>query len=184
MEISGEYSINNAANKDREFPGKFPANQPITDDLILEVKEINIKTLIEKETGLGFDRNHKLQYCPFCNSGNRPTPSSDSAFSINLKENYFNCCSCNESGSPIDFIIKLKNLDPSSAISHLIRNYLNVSSIPATSKHEPKSIASIISAVKKNPNKLAAIFLQDRKIDVSRLPSNSFNYNQYMKSIY
>ena len=127
---------------------------------------------------------YKLQHCPFCNSGNHPTSASDSAFSINHKGNYFNCFSCGDAGTPIDFIMNLKKMDSSSAISHLIGNYLNVSSIPATSKHEPKSIASIISALKKNPNKLATIFLQDRKIDVSRLPSNSFNYNQYMKSIY
>ena len=38
LEISGKNSINNAANKDREFSSKFSVNQPITDELIKEVK--------------------------------------------------------------------------------------------------------------------------------------------------
>jgi len=88
-------------------------------------KAISIRSLIERETGLRFRKN-RLNYCPFCNSGNHGHGNSDSAFTINERSgnNYYKCFSCGESGSTIDFIMKFKGLDLAESITYLEQNYL------------------------------------------------------------
>ncbi|MCE4564347.1 hypothetical protein INQ51_08485 [Maribellus sp. CM-23] len=88
-------------------------------------KAISIRSLIERETGIGFRKN-RLQHCPFCNSGNNEHGNSDSAFSIDegIGKNYFKCFSCESGGSTIDFIMKFKGLDIAESITYLEQNYL------------------------------------------------------------
>ncbi len=64
--ISRISPMNNAGKKNREYSGISTVNQPITPEIIQDVKKINIKVLIEKETGLKFDKSYiQITTLPF-----------------------------------------------------------------------------------------------------------------------
>lgn len=68
----------------------------------MKKEDINLRELIEVETGQRFSKSNKM-CCPF---HNEKTPS----FSVNLKTNKCKCFGCGAGGSAIDFIMTYKGM--------------------------------------------------------------------------
>lgn len=81
----------------------------------MELNDINLKELIERETGNRFDRQGSIA-CPF---HNEKTPSMKVKFFPDANKEKFTCFGCKENGDAIDFIMKLKNIDFKAAKKHL-----------------------------------------------------------------
>ena len=81
----------------------------------MELQDINLKDLIEKETGEKFNREGYIK-CPF---HNEKTPSMSVKFFPDSNKEKFMCWGCNESGDAIDFISKIKNLKFNEARKYL-----------------------------------------------------------------
>ena len=145
-------------------------------------KNISIKTLIETETGLKFDKLKRLSKCPFCGSGNGEKGSP--ALSIKLSDNIFNCFSCGNKGNPIDFIVKYKKLLNGEAIKYLQSNYKFTQTI-AKSEPEPKTdIGKKVYAIKQNDKTKASEYLQKhRGINVGKLPQNAYYYDKFSNAV-
>jgi len=79
----------------------------------LKVEDINLKELIENETGLRFNRANKI-HCPLPGH-NEKTPS----FSVDVKKNKFRCFGCGIGGDAIDFIKETKGLNYYEACKYL-----------------------------------------------------------------
>ena len=125
-----------------------------------ELKAIDIKNLIEKETGLHFTKNGglTLEKCPFCGSGTgkKGTPG----FSIKPAVNIFNCFACGKKGNPIEFIQYFKGYKTKEAIQFLQKQYVNapLAQEPGKSKNRINDIATIINAIKRNPVEKATAY--------------------------
>lgn len=73
----------------------------------MEVNDINLKDLIEKETGERFNRQGYIP-CPFHKD---KSPSLSIKFHPDTNKHKFKCFGCDVGGDSIDFISKLKGLD-------------------------------------------------------------------------
>jgi energy-coupling factor transporter ATP-binding protein EcfA2 len=73
----------------------------------MEVEDIDLKALIESETGNKFDRQGAI-CCPF---HHEKTPSLKVKFFSNKNKEKYKCFGCGEAGDALDFITKYKNLD-------------------------------------------------------------------------
>lgn len=73
----------------------------------MELQDIDLKELIESETGERFNRQGYIK-CPF---HGEKTPSLSIKFFPDANKYKFKCWGCEESGDAIDFISKLKNID-------------------------------------------------------------------------
>lgn len=71
------------------------------------LEDINLKELIERETGEKFNREGFVR-CPF---HGEKTPSMSIKFFPDKNKHKFKCFGCDAGGDAIDFISKLKNLD-------------------------------------------------------------------------
>lgn len=71
-----------------------------------EIHDIDLKQLIESETGKSFNREGHIG-CPF---HNEKTPSLSVKFFPNQNKEKFKCFGCDESGDAIDFIMKYKGI--------------------------------------------------------------------------
>lgn len=100
----------------------------------MKVSEVNLRELIENETGNRFNRNNKM--CCFFHK--EKTPS----LSLDTKRNKWHCFGCGRSGDAIDFVSELKGLNYVEACQYLgvelnedykaivneeekVRNYIN-----------------------------------------------------------
>lgn len=79
------------------------------------LEDINLKGLIERETGEKFNREGFIK-CPF---HGEKTPSMSIKFFPDKNKYKFKCFGCNAGGDAIDFISKLKNLDYKKAREYL-----------------------------------------------------------------
>jgi energy-coupling factor transporter ATP-binding protein EcfA2 len=84
----------------------------------VEIQDIDLKELIERETGNRFNRQGYIE-CPF---HKEKTPSLSIKFFPDKNKEKFKCFGCDEAGDAIDFITKLKGLDYIQA-----REYLGLS---------------------------------------------------------
>lgn len=83
-----------------------------------EVKQkVNIKELIERETGKSFEHNRIT--CPFHSE-------NDASFVVDVKTGYFRCFGCGANGDVVQFIQDYKNLDFVAAIEYLLGEKINV----------------------------------------------------------
>lgn len=80
-----------------------------------ELIDIDLKELIEKETGERFNKEGFIK-CPF---HNEKTPSLSIKFFPDRNKYKFMCWGCNEQGDAIDFITKLKKIDYKAAREYL-----------------------------------------------------------------
>lgn len=80
-----------------------------------ELQDIDLKQLIEEETGERFNKEGYIK-CPF---HNEKTPSMSIKFFPDRNKYKFMCWGCNEQGDAIDFISKLKGLDYKAAREYL-----------------------------------------------------------------
>lgn len=78
-----------------------------------ELEELKTHLKEYADTHLQADRKagKNMYVCPFCGSGSRGGRNSDGAFSVNTKENYYKCFSCNETGDIFTLHAKLNGLD-------------------------------------------------------------------------
>lgn len=152
-------------------------------DISEKIKSVDIRQIIEKETGLKFKSSggtSVLKYCPFCGSGKGEKGTS--AFSVKDSKNFFNCFSCGNKGTAIDFVIAHKDFNNKSAIDYLAKKY---SDLP---QFEPQpeiktDLSKTIYAITKNSIQKATEYLQSRKIETEKLPQNSYLYDSYSNSI-
>ena len=72
-----------------------------------EVCDIDLKALMEFETGTRFNKEHAM-CCPF---HREKSPSMKIKFFSNANKEKYKCFGCGEVGDAIDFIIKFKNID-------------------------------------------------------------------------
>ena len=77
----------------------------------MRVEELDLKSIIENETGSKFTRNNKI-CCPI---HNEKTPS----LSLDTKRNKWHCFGCGRGGDAIDFISELKGLNYIEACKYL-----------------------------------------------------------------
>lgn len=84
----------------------------------MEIQDIDLKDLIESETGEKFNRKGYVK-CPF---HTEKTPSLSIKFFPDANKYKFRCWGCDEQGDALDFIMKYKNLDYIKA-----REYLGLS---------------------------------------------------------
>ncbi|WP_297428936.1 CHC2 zinc finger domain-containing protein [Clostridium sp.] len=84
----------------------------------MEIQDIDLKELIERETGNKFNRQGYIA-CPF---HGEKTPSLSVKFFPDKNKEKFKCFGCNEVGDAIDFVMKIKGLDYIQA-----REYLGLS---------------------------------------------------------
>lgn len=150
---------------------------------IEKVKQIDIKALIEKETGSYFNKTNQLEKCPFCGSGKGTNQSP--AFSIKAKNNFFKCFSCGTGGSTIDFVISLNSgWNEHKAIKYLQEEYLGIREIFQPSLHNTASaFDKMLYAIKSNPIKKASDYLNSRGIDAESLPHGSYWYDSHSDAI-
>lgn len=80
-----------------------------------ELQDIDLKALIEAETGEEFNKEGYIK-CPF---HKEKTPSMSIKFFPNRNKYKFMCWGCEEQGDAIDFIIKFRKLDYKSAREYL-----------------------------------------------------------------
>ena len=80
-----------------------------------ELNHIDLKTLIETETGEKFDRNGYIKCC----FHNEKTPSMSVKFFPNANKQRYKCWGCEEQGDALDFIMKYKNYDYNEARKYL-----------------------------------------------------------------
>lgn len=73
----------------------------------MELNEINLRELIESETGNKFNRQGYIN-CPF---HGEKTPSLKVKFFPDANKERFHCFGCKETGDALDLIMKLKNID-------------------------------------------------------------------------
>ena len=146
-------------------------------------KSLNIKTIIESETGTIFKENNLLE-CPFCKSGTGKNKSS--AFNVKPSNNIFKCFACEKTGNPIEFI-KYFHTDFSDkqSIDYILDNYSNSGIIER--KQVDNADASILQktifAIQKNDITKATIYLKNRGILVDQLPKNSYYYDSYEDAV-
>lgn len=81
----------------------------------MELQDIDLKSVIESETGDKFDRQGYIN-CPFHKD---KTPSLSVKYHPDLNKEKFKCFGCDEGGDAIDFIQKYKGLDYVKAKEHL-----------------------------------------------------------------
>lgn len=84
----------------------------------MELQDIDLKTLIERETGQHFNKQGYIK-CPF---HNEKTPSLSVKFFPDKNKEKFRCWGCEKQGDAIDFIMELKGIDYIKA-----REYLGLS---------------------------------------------------------
>ena len=77
----------------------------------MKVSEVNLRELIENETGNSFNKHNKIS-CPLHKD---KTPS----LSIDKKRNKWKCFSCGCGGDAIDFVTELKGLSSAEACKYL-----------------------------------------------------------------
>ncbi len=150
---------------------------------IEKVKQIDIKALIEKETGTNFNKANQLEKCPFCGSGQGTNHSP--AFSVNTKKNYFKCFSCGSGGSAIDFVMLLNNgWNEHKAITYLQEDYLGIRDVfKPSSKTNTSAFDKMLFAIRNNPLTKASEYLQSRGIDAESLPQGSYWYDSLSNAI-
>lgn len=148
-----------------------------------KVKQIDIKALIEKETGSGFSKTNQLEKCPFCGSGKGTNQSP--AFSIKTKDNFFKCFSCGTGGSTIDFMIALNSgWNEHRAIKYLQEEYLGIKEVFQPSQNNIISaFDKMLYAIKSNPLDKASAYLKSRSIDAKSLPQGSYWYDSHSNAI-
>lgn len=152
-------------------------------DKLALLKSIDIKLLIERETGQKFNQNNFLPSCPFCKSGEglNATP----AFSLKIQKNIFKCFACDKSGNPIEFVMYFKNLEFKAAIQYLEKEYFS-SAIMEKPKQKVKSVNNIsksIYAIRQNPKDKADEYLKSRAIEINHLPENSYFYDSIENAV-
>jgi len=72
----------------------------------LDINDIDLKSLIESETGNRFNRSGMI----FCNFHKDKTPSMKVKFLSNANKERYKCYGCGEEGDAVDFICKTKNM--------------------------------------------------------------------------
>jgi hypothetical protein len=87
------------------------------DNLFEAIRNLNCKDIIERFSAARFGRDNKA-VCPLPGHSEK-TPS----FSIDKKRNKWHCFGCNESGDAIDFVAKLKGIEPLEAAKRLAETY-------------------------------------------------------------
>ncbi len=144
-------------------------------------RNIDIKELISRETGLNFKKNI-LEHCPFCHSGTGKHGKHDSAFNVQILKNIFTCFSCGKSGNPIDFIINYKQMSFTDAKNYLAEKYGHakiVNEVP-----EPKTdLQKTIFAIKQNDKSPASIYLKSRGLNTDQLPPDAFYYDKFENAV-
>lgn len=80
-----------------------------------ELNDIDLKALIEQETGEKFNRDGYIK-CPF---HNEKTPSMSVKFFPNANKQRYKCWGCECQGDAIDFIVNYKNMDYNEARKYL-----------------------------------------------------------------
>jgi hypothetical protein len=152
--------------------------------MIEDLKTIDIKAIIEKETSLKFFKNghsHILEKCPFCGSGSGKNKSS--AFSIDPKKNIFKCFSCDKKGNTIEFIKYLKEIDSKAAIKYLTENYSDLPKYePIKEEKELTDLSKIIFAIQNNDIKAAGNYLKTRGLDLSII-RGFYNYDSLKHAV-
>lgn len=81
----------------------------------MELEDINLKELIESETGSRFNREHAI-CCPF---HSEKTASFKVKFLSDANKERYMCHGCGETGDAVDFIMKTKNMDYPQAREYL-----------------------------------------------------------------
>ncbi|ADL53231.1 CHC2 zinc finger domain-containing protein [Clostridium cellulovorans] len=101
----------------------------------MDIQDIDLKDLIEKETGERFNREGFTK-CPF---HKEKTPSLSVKFFPDKNKQKFKCWGCEEQGDAIDFITKLKNLGYKEA-----REYLGMENIKTEKELQEDNIKKYI----------------------------------------
>lgn len=101
----------------------------------MEIQDIDLKELIERETGEHFNRQGYIR-CPF---HNEKTPSLSVKFFPDANKEKFKCFGCDEVGDAIDFIMKLKNFNYVEA-----REYLGLTVEKSLHEQQAEKIKSYI----------------------------------------
>ncbi|MCD3223801.1 CHC2 zinc finger domain-containing protein [Clostridium botulinum] len=81
----------------------------------MELQDIDLKSLIENETGERFNRQGYIK-CPF---HNEKTPSLKIKYFPDANKERWHCFGCDDTGDAIDFIMKYKNLSYKEARQYL-----------------------------------------------------------------
>ena len=77
----------------------------------LEELKTHLKDYADNHLQADRKAGKNMYVCPFCGSGSRGGRNSDGAFSVNIKENYYKCFSCNETGNIFTLHAKLNGMD-------------------------------------------------------------------------
>ncbi len=150
-------------------------------EIIGRIKKIDIRTIIESETKKKFNSRNTLSECPFCKSGSGKNRTS--AFSVNVKENYFKCFSCDAKGSAIDFILNQNQVwNDKEAIKYLANKYLT--DIPKSPlKSNLNQLGKTIYAIKCNNIRKATDYLKQRHVNIKLLPKHSYYYDSLQHAV-
>jgi P4 family phage/plasmid primase-like protien len=82
-----------------------------------ELNDINLRQLIEGETGQVFNKGKIC--CPFHKAGNEKTPSFSIKFNSNKNKWMYKCFACDSSGDAIDFVRNFRNVSYKEARKYL-----------------------------------------------------------------
>ncbi|MHC1683434.1 MAG: CHC2 zinc finger domain-containing protein [Clostridiaceae bacterium] len=101
----------------------------------MELQDIDLKDLIERETSERFNKQGYIK-CPF---HNEKTPSLKVKFFPDNNKQKYKCFGCSEVGDAIDFIMKLKNIDYVAA-----REYLGLTVEKSIQEEQVEKVRSFI----------------------------------------
>lgn len=101
----------------------------------MEIEDIDLKSLIESETGSRFNREHAI-CCPF---HSEKTPSFKVKFMSDANKQRYLCHGCGETGDAVDFIMKTRNMGYPEA-----REYLGIPLEKSVQELEIKKVKGYI----------------------------------------
>jgi len=153
-------------------------------DNLQQIKDVDIRRMIELETSQSFRTDGFLPECPFCQSGRGATGTP--AFNVGKGKNFFKCFSCDAKGSTIDFIAKHHRISDGDAMKYISEKYLHIVWDRTKEENTPKQpvdLSKRIAKIKENKRVKSTEYLISRGIDVKKLPFGTYYEGAEYESI-
>jgi len=144
-------------------------------DNLQQIKDVDIRRMIELETSQSFRTDAFLPECPFCQSGRGATGTP--AFNVGKGKNFFKCFSCDAKGSTIDFIAKHHRISDGEAMKYISEKYLHIVWDRTKEENAPKQPVDLtkrIAKIKSNKRDKSTQYLISRGIDIKALPYGAY----------
>ncbi len=132
--------------------------------------QVNIRDVIER-FGISLDRTNKAN-CPF-------HKEKTASFSVDVKNNFFKCFGCGESGDSIDFVAKLKGVESIDA-AKMIAEMFNIS----YQEREKSTVSPITEYIDKCIKDITQTdYFKKRGLTATTISKFCLGYDSYRKAV-